>query len=110
MCIRDSINILPLTDGKFEGTALRDASGTPSASLGVRPEYMTLHTTDPLSGNAILARLEDLTYLGSETRLALRTPGGVPLILQMPTVTLPDGLAPGANLWTTWPAGRGLYL
>ncbi len=104
------INILPLTNGQFEGIALSDATGTRSACLGVRPEYMSLHASKPDSGNAVQARLEDLTYLGSETRLALRTPGGVPLILQMPTITLPDGLALGANLWTTWPAERGLYL
>ena len=106
------INILPLTNGQFEGVAVRAGTdaGPTSGILGVRPEYMKLHQTKPETGNAIVARLEDLTYLGSETRLLLRTKGGAPLILQMPTSTLPEGLAAGSEVWAGWPIERGLYL
>ncbi len=106
------INILPLEDGRFEGSAVAAVgeAGPPTDLLGIRPEYMTLHRDRPEGGNAIAGRLEDLTYLGADTRLSLRTKGGVPLILHMPTATLPDGLAPGAEVWAGWPPERGLYL
>lgn len=106
------INILPLSNGQFEGGAIVAGpdAGTPSGFLGVRPEYMQLHQSKPAAGNGIAARLEDLTYLGSETRLSLRTKGDVPLILHVPTASLPEGLATGAEVWAGWPSERGLYL
>lgn len=115
------INILPLADlssdasgagGRFEGQALRSAhAAQPGATnLAIRPEYMRLHPDRPGSGNAIAARLDHLTYLGAETRLSLRTPGGTDLTLILPTAELPAGLEPGASLWAGWPETRGFLL
>ncbi len=115
------INILPLTDltassdgvhGSCEGQNLQMAPclGSPSKTLAVRPEYMSLSLSEPQTGNAIQATLRDLTYLGAETQLSLITPGGVALLLSMPTSTLPQDLAAGASLWVTWPSDRGIFL
>ncbi|MBT9247144.1 ABC transporter ATP-binding protein [Gemmobacter fulvus] len=103
------INILPLVDGRFEGQAVRADAGQ-GAHLAIRPEYMQLHLASPASGNAIAASLQDLTYLGAETRLSLRSPGGVDLALSLPTAQLPAGLAPGVAVWASWPDDRGFFL
>lgn len=106
------INIFPLDKGCFEGNpiAIGADAGAPSGYLGVRPEYMQLHLQNPEIGNAIPARLEDLTYLGAETRLSLRTKSDVPVILHVPTAALPAGIALGTQIWAGWPKERGLYL
>ena len=101
------INILPLQGGQIEG---QDAGVGGSGDLAIRPEYMGLSLNAPATGPALAARLTDLTYLGAETRLALQTPGGLPLVLHRPTATLPPGLAPGAAVWATWDAGRGFLI
>lgn len=111
------INVLPLssataTDALFEGQTLTitNTKGTPSQTLAIRPEYMTLHLAKPTQGNAVAATLGDLTYLGAETRLALTTKGNVPLMLALPTAALPPGLSPGAQVWAAWPPDRSLFL
>ena len=116
-----TVNILPLAgvtsdgngaNGIFEGQTLRMAAslGAPGDCLALRPEYMGLHTSAPQDGNAVQARLVDLTYLGAETLLSLKTPGGVALNLSQPTASLPDNLTPGAQLWLGWSADRGIFL
>ena len=102
------INILPVKDGRVEGRAV-DTAGA-SGDLAIRPEYMALSLAEPSAGNAVAATLRDLTYLGAETRLALVTPGGVPLVLNRPTADLPESLAPGASVWATWAPSRGFLL
>lgn len=115
------INILPLAGvssdgqgggGQFEGQALRAvAADRPgAASLAVRPEYMKLHLSRPETGNAVAARLDHTTYLGAETRLALRTPGGADLTLLLPTAELPAGLESGTPVWAGWSETRGFLL
>ena len=116
-----SINILPLsgvaTDASgstasFEGQSLRMAAslGAPTATFALRPEYMTLHSAAPTGGNALRAALVDQTYLGAETQLALKTPGGVALSLSHPTASLPAGLAPDTELWISWRPDHGIFL
>jgi len=115
------INILPLVNlssdsntasGQFEGQTLRAGiSEVPDAtSLAIRPEYMRLHLTRPDAVNAVASRLNHLIYLGAQTRLALRTPGGLDLTLLLPTAELPAGLEPGTPVWATWPETRGYLL
>jgi putative spermidine/putrescine transport system ATP-binding protein len=109
------INILPVdrAGGRltFEGQPLAcDAIGGAAGHIAVRPEYMGLHLTEPGAGNAIAARLTDLTYQGAETRMGLTTPGGTALILRQPTGALPQGLMPGTPVWLSWPAGRAFAL
>lgn len=115
------INILPLSDvsatsdgaqALFEGQSLLSATslGSPSKTLAVRPEYMSLCLTQPSTGNAIKATLRDLTYLGAETQLSLTTPGQVSLMLSVPTAALPADFTPGAMVWVTWPTERGIFL
>ena len=102
------INILPVSGGRIEGHAVETAA--PNGDLAIRPEYMALSLTEPGQGNAVAATLQDLTYLGAETRLSLQTPGGVPLVLHQPTAALPAGLAPGAAVWASWAPERGFLL
>ena len=115
------INILQLggvsagasgTTATFEGQTLTMAAclGAPTTSFALRPEYMSLHMVAPQDGNAIRATLLDLTYLGATTELALKTPGGTALSLSQPTASLPSSLTPGAEVWVSWAADRGLFL
>lgn len=113
------INLLPLTDitssgairqGHFGGRNLRAQGHGEGRILAVRPEYMSLSLTDPAEGNAIPARIEDLTYLGAQTRLDLRAAADTPVTLAHATASLPDGLAPGREIWTTWPEDKGFML
>lgn len=116
-----SINILPLsgistdalgTSAQFEGQTLRMAAslGAPTNNFALRPEYMTLHSAAPPDGNAVQAALVDLTYLGAESQLALKTPGDVSLTLSRPTASLPENLVPGTALWVGWSQDRGIFL
>lgn len=109
------INILPVqskgSTGLVEGREIRlpqTASG--ASDLAIRPEYMGLALSEPAEGNALPARLDDLTYLGAETRLSLSTKGGLPVVLHLPTASLPDSLSPGAEVWATWAPARGFIL
>ncbi len=115
------INILPLTsvtnggavsEGSFEGRTLRASCGNrgPGDMLAVRPEYMRLTTLEPKSGNAVPATVVDLTYLGAETRLDLKSHQGTSLTLSLATTALPDGVAQGIEVWTGWPEEKGFFL
>jgi putative spermidine/putrescine transport system ATP-binding protein len=64
----------------------------------------------PPGGNGLPATVTDLTYQGADTRLALETPGGLPLRLTVSTAALPAGLAPGAAVWVGWPETHGVFL
>jgi len=115
------INILPLSsvkndgpvaEGQFEDSTLRASTAERRATntLAVRPEYMTLATSRPETGNAIAAQVEELTYLGAETRLGLRSKFGTALTLSLATASLPETVAPGATVWAGWPEDKGIFL
>jgi putative spermidine/putrescine transport system ATP-binding protein len=115
------INILPLSnvkttasasEGQFEGGVLRATkeAGVATETLAVRPEYMRLSATQPKSGNAIAASIEELTYKGAETRLDLRSQSGTSLTLSMPTDALPEAITTGQQYWTHWPKEKGFFL
>lgn len=110
------INILPVQSkgdtALVEGRAIRlpEPAAMGAADLAIRPEYMGLSLAEPADGNALPARLNDLTYLGAETRLSLFTRGGVPVVLHLPTADLPESLSPGAEVWATWAPARGFIL
>ncbi|MGB7240768.1 MAG: ABC transporter ATP-binding protein [Sulfitobacter sp.] len=110
--LRDVKNGSPYTEGKFEGQTLRSARSAQTASdnLAVRPEYMHLATAQPTGGNAIAATVCDLTYLGAQTRLGLKTRNGTELILSQSTADLPEGFGPGAQVWAGWSEENGILL
>ncbi|MCC5970703.1 MAG: ABC transporter ATP-binding protein [Pararhodobacter sp.] len=103
------INVLPVVNSTLEGRAIT-VNGKASGDLAIRPEYMRIALEAPASGNAVAARLRDLTYLGGVTRLNLRTEGGAELVLSVPTADLADGLTPGTEIWATWSSERAFML
>lgn len=113
------INLLPLTSttrdgdmlrGSFAGRTLRAPGHEDGHTLAVRPEYMRLDHAEPDTGNAIPATVTDLTYLGADTRIDLAGPEGTLLTLNHPTDALPEDVAPGRDLWASWPAQKGFLL
>lgn len=115
------INILPLTSvvnggpfasGDFEGHRLRAACPPEGGSsmLAIRPEYMRIMVTKPDTGNAVTARVSDITYLGAQTRLDFVSGSGTPLTLTASTATLPDNILPGAEICIGWPEDCGFFL
>jgi len=103
------INILPVEGGQVEGRPLTGIAA-PRGDLAIRPEYMRLSLADPGGGNAVAARITDLTYLGAQTRLSLRSAGGAALVLTRPTAELDPGLAPGAGVWLHWAPEHAILL
>ncbi len=113
------INLLPLSNTTRDGEMLRGTIGGRSLrapghdnghTLAVRPEYMILGHTEPGSGNAIPAKVLDLTYLGAATRIDLIGPENTQITLNHPTDDLPVGLAPGSDIWASWPEHKGFLL
>ena len=113
------INLLPLSGtmrdgemlrGNFGGRTLRAPGHSDGQTLAVRPEYMSLDHSAPCSGNAIPATVTELTYLGAGTRIDLCSAEGTALVLNHPTDDLPPGLAPGSNIWASWPEEKGFLL
>ncbi len=115
------INILPLTDirktgsgaeARFEGTPIRATAdaGSPSALLAIRPEHMRVAGAAPDRGNAIAARITDVTYMGAETRLSLVTDKGLILTLNASADSQAEHLQTERQVWVTWPEARGVFL
>ena len=42
--------------------------------------------------------------------ISLTSAAGTPLTLTKPTVSLPENLSPGAQVWVRWPVERGIFL
>lgn len=115
------INILPLTsiqnqdtmsEGVFENQTLRakcrnDGAGS---ELAIRPEHMRITTSRPTSGNALAVQVTDITYLGAQSRLNLRTGSGTPMTITTTTSTLSDAMTTGSQTWVSWPEERGFFL
>ncbi len=99
-------------EGLFEGRPMRiSAPGQAvSAQFAIRPEHMVLHEQAPTDGNVLEATIGEITYLGAETRFALKTPGGIDLVLQMPTREVTKAFEPGRTVWAGWPANQGFFL
>jgi putative spermidine/putrescine transport system ATP-binding protein len=98
--------------GQFEGRAMRMAVGaqTVSEHFAIRPEHMVMFEAAPSDGNMLQAEISGVTYLGPETRFSLTTPGGVGLVLQMPTREVRPSYQPGRTVWAGWPANQGFFL
>jgi putative spermidine/putrescine transport system ATP-binding protein len=99
-------------EGLFEGRPMRiTAPGQPvSEHFAIRPEHMVMFEQAPAEGNMLKAEIGDVTYLGAETRFSLKTPGGIGLVLQMPTREVSSAFLPGRQVWAGWPANQGFFL
>ena len=97
--------------GSICGRPIRSTAPGRGTTLALRPEQMRLAWATPEEGcNALSVRLDDLTYQGAETRLILAASEGAPLTALAPTASLPEGLAPGAQLWLEWDTHQGIFL
>ena len=99
-------------EGIFEGHPMRiSAPGqTVSEHFAIRPEHMVMFEQAPAEGNMLKAEIGEVTYLGAETRFGLKTPGGIDLVLQMPTREVKSAFQPGRQVWAGWPANQGFFL
>lgn len=99
-------------EGLFEGRPMRISAPGQMVSdrFAIRPEHMVLHDQAPADGNMLQATIGEVTYLGAETRFALKTPGGIDLVLQMPTREVTAAFQPGRTIWAGWPANQGFFL
>ena len=115
------INILPLQDVKqsntsttarFEGSILHTTpdAGSPTSLLAIRPEHMSITSSTPEKGNAIPAKIADVTYMGAETRLSAVTSAGQALTLTAGAESMSDLLQAGSDIWVSWPEDRGVFL
>ncbi|MGH1355311.1 MAG: ABC transporter ATP-binding protein [Thalassovita sp.] len=98
---------------RFEGQALRvvpPKTGHSGQKLAIRPEYMSLDLAQDTSRNSLRCTLVDQVYKGAHTRLSMVTQGGAPMIIDLPTPQLPDGLSREMPVWASWDTERGLIL
>lgn len=107
------VNLLPVTLSAdapmIEGRPLR-AAGAATATFALRPEHIRLLPALPAEGNAVGATVEEVVYLGAETRLLLRTAGGAALAVTRPTAGAEPLPEKGAAVFATWAEDRGLFV
>lgn len=119
------INLLPLSDPRHDGTLLQGrfedhvlaavANGTTpteGAMIAVRPEYMTLspHARTETGWNAVRATVANRIYVGATSLIQLRTRSGTELSLEMHSADPHAQVAPGSEIWVSWPVERGFAL
>jgi putative spermidine/putrescine transport system ATP-binding protein len=116
------INVLALTEviscpgggcGRFEGRVLYllGPDLKPSSCLAIRPEHMwLLAEAPPQEDNAVVATIEESTYLGANTRILLHSRGGTPMTLIVDTARLQRGVERGAEVWITWSKEHGVFI
>lgn len=115
------INILPLTDVMLDGDMIRaryqdavitatPAAGAPSPLLAIRPEHMQIAAMRPDTGNAIAAKITEVTYMGADTRVDLVTATGQLLCLNITASQMSPHVSPDRDVWVTWPCDRGVFL
>jgi putative spermidine/putrescine transport system ATP-binding protein len=117
------INMLPLTDVRHDNTGatgffgereIRTVGGADgigsSAVLAIRPEHMSISTSPKPGENAIAAKATASTYLGSATKLELRTDAGSRVTLSVPTAAIASQLGDDQPVWLNWPAEQGFLL
>ena len=98
--------------GHFEGRSIRFdiAQTVGSSSFAIRPEYMSLSSTAPETLNAVLATVQNITYLGGESRIALVSQQGTPITIRMPTRDRRAEFETGRPVWATWSPDQGFFL
>jgi len=92
---------------QLDGTAHQQ---TGDALLAIRPEYMSIASEAPRTGNAIAATATMSTYLGSATKLDLATRDGSKLSVSVPNEIAAAALGSGNSVWLTWPSEKGFLL
>jgi putative spermidine/putrescine transport system ATP-binding protein len=119
------INLMPLQGlavergaaiGSFEDHRLAvpaPGGGTPRGGiLAIRPEYLSVGLARPQDAacNAVGATVESATYLGSITRLKLRTGGANSITVSLPGHAAAPILNAGGQVWISWPKDQGFLL
>ena len=98
--------------GSFEGQTIRfDLGDAPkSVHFAIRPEYMSLATSAPEAQNSLSATVQNITYLGGESRIALISQKGTPITIRMPTRDMRAEFETGRPVWATWSPDQGFFL
>jgi putative spermidine/putrescine transport system ATP-binding protein len=118
------INLMPLQGlavergaaiGTFEDSRLTVPAPAGAAQrsgiLAIRPEYLSVGLARPQGAcNAVGAAVESATYLGSITRLKLRTGGANSITVSLPGHAAAPILSAGGQVWISWPSDQGFLL
>ena len=118
------INLMPLQGlavergaaiGTFEDSRLTVPAPASAAQrsgiLAIRPEYLSVGLARPQGAcNAVGAAVEAATYLGSITRLKLRTGGANSITVSLPGHAAAPILSAGGQVWISWPSDQGFLL
>ncbi len=101
----------------FGGVALpatcasHDLTTGQPATLMVRPERVTVTTTDPtVVGPRVSCTVDDLTFQGPVVRLVLRAPDGTPIVAHVSHDADLPLLRPGDTVFATWSVDAGCVL
>jgi putative spermidine/putrescine transport system ATP-binding protein len=101
--------------GRFENcelsTPARAVTTNGSACIAVRPEYLHISRERPAPPvNSVPATVTNAVYGGARVNLALRTPGGTPVVTDVSSARLDNSIAPGADVWVGWPVDKSFLL
>jgi putative spermidine/putrescine transport system ATP-binding protein len=98
--------------GNFEGYSVKFdlADATKSSNFAIRPEYMSLSASASETQNSVLATVQNITYLGGESRIALKSDKGTPINIRMPTREMRAEFETGRPVWATWSPDQGFFL
>jgi spermidine/putrescine transport system ATP-binding protein len=97
------------------GLAQGDMVPGQAVTVAVRPEKLRLSPERPgETGNAFPAVVEEVTYIGSDTRVVIRLGGGLALSAwdtnDFSTLDPNYYYTPGESVWVSWPAENALVL
>jgi ABC-type Fe3+/spermidine/putrescine transport system ATPase subunit len=82
------------------------AAGTRAVAI-VRPEHVRVSLAEPLAGNRVRARVEELATVGAQLRVVASTPGGLRITARVARTADGSGVpAVGAEAWLSWDPDR----
>ncbi len=85
-------------------------AGAKSATIAVRPEYVTLGCERANAGNCLPVTIRSMTYLGKITRIEATTVKGERVVAELPTHTVPAAFVEGATAYAGFAVERGYFL
>lgn len=100
--------------GRFESQVLRapaNGHALDAPVIAVRPEHMRISVDAPGDAeNGIRATVRARVYGGAHSVVQLASASGVGISLDVPSGEGARAVAPGQEVWVTWPQGSGFAL